>query len=95
MSWNHRVIKFTEPKSGDPYWQIHEVYYHEDGRQRAYTNDPIPIVTSGDDNEGVNDQAKALEDMRWTLTKMIECLEKPVLTPEDFTEATDETQASA
>ena len=70
--WNHRVIEFVEP-DGQPWFQIHEVYYGTDGLPQAYTDDPIPV--HGD----------SIEEMRETLERMRRCLDKPVLREKDFT----------
>ena len=67
--WNHRVIR-TPYNIGekDPYYTygIHEVYYDEDG-PFSWTVEPIKFT--GD----------SVEDIKWSLEKMLECLSKPVL----------------
>ena len=35
MGWNHRVMKHKD--GGDDFFQIHEVYYKEDGEVDGYT----------------------------------------------------------
>lgn len=40
MSWNHRVMRATDP-DGTPHFTIHEVYYHEDGQIKAWTERPV------------------------------------------------------
>lgn len=43
MSWNHRVIRRTHSPSIDPEWtyQIHEVYYSDDGSIESWTENPV------------------------------------------------------
>lgn len=71
MSWNHRVIKQVSP-SGETYLGIHEVYYYDDGRPRAYTKNAVSI------------SGETIAGLHWVLRRMTEALTKPVLTPEDF-----------
>lgn len=63
--WNHRLIA-TEHK-GETYYQIHEVYYDKDGVPNGYTSNPISV------------SGESIEDIRWVLDKMKECLNKPVI----------------
>lgn len=39
MSWNHRVMRTTDP-DGTLVLAIHEVYYHADGTIKAWTVNP-------------------------------------------------------
>lgn len=39
MSWNHRVLRTTDP-DGTFGFAIHEVYYHDDGSIKAWTEQP-------------------------------------------------------
>jgi hypothetical protein len=43
MAWNHRVIRRSNAPSTDPEWnyQIHEVYYDEDGSIENWTQNPV------------------------------------------------------
>jgi len=68
--WNHRLIRHSS-KHGD-WLQIHEVYYNEDGTTNGITKEAISIV--GEDIKGI----------KWTLEKMKECLDKPILNYDDF-----------
>ena len=43
MSWNHRVLRTTEP-DGSHVFAIHEVYYHDDGAIQAWTVEPVHPV---------------------------------------------------
>ncbi len=63
-TWNNRVL--AHQYRDEVYFCIHEVYY-TDGVPHSYTEDPVTV--SGD----------SLEEIKWALTKMQECLEKPVL----------------
>lgn len=72
MSWNHRVMKHIDPVNKEEWLDIHEVYYHKDGQHHSYTKDAIDPCGSN------------IGELRWVLTKMLECLDKPVLTEEDF-----------
>ena len=70
MSWNHRVLaseEFHLNGEAEIIFSIHEVYYDDKGVPNGYTANPIRI--SGESMEG----------LKWTLEKMQECLEKPVL----------------
>jgi hypothetical protein len=65
MSWNYRVLahKYEE----EIYFEIHEVYYDENGILNGYKEKPVTI---GGEN---------IKGMRWALNKMKECLKKPIL----------------
>ena len=55
MSWNHRILAH---KDGDEvYFQIHEVYYDEDGKPISYTTD------------GANVGSESLDGIKWVLNK--------------------------
>jgi len=69
MSWNHRIL--AHDTDGEIYLQIHEVYYNKKGIPDGYTANAISV--SGDD----------LESITWTLDKMKECLEKPIIWADD------------
>ena len=70
MSWNHRVLAH---KDGDDIWfSIHEVYYDKDGKPNNYTAN------------GVSVGGNSIKDLSWALDKMKECLNKPILSAENF-----------
>lgn len=70
MGWNHRVLAH---KDGDDYYfQIHEVYYDENGIPNSYTAN------------GVSVGGESLEAINWVLYKMRECINKPILSKENF-----------
>lgn len=67
MSWNYRVYTHEFP-DGDSYVTIHEAYYNDDGSVSGYTERAIsPMGTD-------------VNDLRLDLLKMLEALDKPVLT---------------
>ncbi len=70
MSWNHRLLAHKDGE--DYYYQIHEVYYDEKGKPNGYTERGISV--GGDNLEGVN----------WVLDRMRECLNKPILSVDNF-----------
>lgn len=65
MSWNYRVMACDY--NDEVYFQIHEVYYDENGNPDSYIENP---VTVGGDN---------LSDIHWTLNRMKEATKKPIL----------------
>jgi hypothetical protein len=70
MSWNHRILAH---KDGDEmYFEIHEVYYDEDGKPISYTTD------------GANVGSESLDGIKWVLDKMKKCVNKPILSADDF-----------
>lgn len=70
MSWNHRILAH---KDGDEmYFEIHEVYYDKEGKPDSYTAN------------GVSVGAESLDGIKWVLDKMKECLDKPILSAENF-----------
>lgn len=69
MVWNHRVIRRSNAPSTDPEWsyQVHEVYYKEDGSIEAWTENPVAPV--GED----------LSELRSDISHFSEALDQPVL----------------
>lgn len=68
--WNHRVIKhvYDTPDGDQAVWyNIHEVYYNEDGTIWAHTENP----TAG--------HGETIEELRESLERMLKCLEFPIL----------------
>lgn len=71
--WNYRVMEFNTP---DGSWRaIHEVHYDDEGRPRAYTENPTQLVWEVDEGDG---------SPKTTIERLREALDKPVLTPADF-----------
>lgn len=68
MTWNYRVLAHKE--GDEVYFQIHEVYYEE--KHLGYTENGVTV--GSEDVEGI----------KWVLDLMRECLEKPILSVEDF-----------
>ena len=79
--WNHRVMKREKVDGDDDWYQIHEVYYKENGEVDGYTSD------------GIAAGGYTLEDLREELTRMLEATEKEILIYEDqiYMETIDET----
>ncbi len=65
MSWNHRIL--AHEQNGEIYLQIHEVYYDKSGKPNGYTANPVTI---GGEN---------LKSITWTLNKILQCRNKPIL----------------
>jgi hypothetical protein len=49
------------------HFRIHEVHYDDDGKPKSYTTEAVCVA-------GEN-----FEDMKWSIEKMLEALDKPVL----------------
>lgn len=71
MTWNYRILRH---ENGD--LSLHEVYYFDDGRPRAYTADPISFFSDAEHGPGeiVTSLERALRDAK----------ERPVLDVSDF-----------
>lgn len=70
MSWNHRVIKrvhnhkyLHEPEI---FYEIREVFYDNNGDITAIAETPDVMSDS-------------LDDLKWTLNKMLESCDKPIV----------------
>ncbi len=71
--WNHRVVRRSW--GDDEYsYGIHEVYYNVDGSVSSMTKDPT------------NPRGEDIEELKWSLKKMTECLNHPVLDYETLKE---------
>lgn len=68
-SLNYRVIRKETSWGGDPYphYEIHEVYYNEDGTFQSWTSDWLAPY------------GETLDELRSDLLRMLEASEKPVL----------------
>lgn len=72
MSWNHRVVRHKEPKMGDEYLAIHEVYcMDDDGKVSCMTEEPVKLI------------ADDLEGLEWSLKMMLKATMKPILDAEN------------
>jgi len=65
MTWNHRVVKFTE--DSDDWYAVCEVYYNEDGTIYAHTQDGIRV------------SGESVEDLKETLERMLRCLDQGIV----------------
>jgi len=72
VTWNYRVIH-TKNNLGEEYYGIHEVYY-EDVTNKPYLRTADAVAAYGE----------SLEDLRGSLERMLEALEKETLAPQDF-----------
>ena len=67
MNWNHRVVRFKAPDEiFTDYLEICEVYYEDD-------------VVVAHTEKGVSVGGNNIEEIRQTLLRMLDCLDKPVL----------------
>lgn len=44
MSWNYRLMKHKEPDPEDTWYAVHEVFYTDEGKIWAWTENPITFV---------------------------------------------------
>jgi hypothetical protein len=65
MGWNHRVL--AHKHNNEIYFKIHEVYYDAIGKPDGYTANAVCV------------SAEDINSIIWTLDKMKECIEKPIL----------------
>ncbi len=65
MSWNYRVIKTKDGE--DDFYQIHEVYYSEDGKINGYTSKGATVGGSN------------IAEVKWVLMEMLSCLERDII----------------
>jgi hypothetical protein len=78
--WNHRVVRrvYKTTNYEEESFAIHEAYYDDDGNVTRITQDPV------------DPHGSSMEDLRWSLNKMRECLEYPVLDYETMKEIEDD-----
>ena len=69
MTWNHRVIEFTD-EDGDKWYSIQEVYYDENDKPMGYCD---PFVGSD-----------SLGGLNTLIERFKEASEQPVLKAKDF-----------
>jgi len=70
--WNHRVIKKLD-YVGEPYYEIHEVYYNGNHTIQAITVHPV------------NPYGESIESLRKVLNWMLKCTERPILVENEIT----------
>lgn len=66
MYWNHRVVQYRNDLDGDPYYEIVECHYNDDGGIVGYT-------------EGVSVGGDSVAELYESLEYMKRALDKPVL----------------
>lgn len=73
MKWNHRVMRRISPDTGEPMYQIHEVFYYteEDGEKAG--------LVSGWTENGVAPFGLSEKKLKKDLKRMLDSLNKPVL----------------
>jgi hypothetical protein len=67
MTWNYRVIEHDTPEPADGTFGIHEVYYDDQGRVKAWTEKAVGVA------------AETVVALGEELEIMAEALKKPVL----------------
>jgi hypothetical protein len=80
-TWNYRVLKRTDQKSGEVIYAIHEVYYDEHGKPEGCTE------------ENVAPMGESLAELQDDLDHYQQALKKPVLgydSLEEVEESVDE-----
>jgi hypothetical protein len=68
--WNHRILAHKD--GDDMYFEIHEVHYDKQGIPETHTT------------KGVSVGAESVERISWVLEKMKSCIDKPILSADDF-----------
>jgi hypothetical protein len=64
--WNYRVLRFATNFPEEPFYlEIKEVHYDENDKPVAYGDTTV--------------MGETIEDLTWTLNKMKEALEKPII----------------
>ena len=77
MSWNYRIAKRTHP-DGSVEYSIHECYYGEKETDISLTVNPVTVSTFSEPEDDSTDE-NAVEELRQTLIRMQEALNKPVV----------------
>lgn len=77
MTWNYRVVEHYNKEHNETFYNIHSVYYDDNGKIKMWSSDPV--YAQGDD----------LEDLRRELARMLEACDKPIL---NATELLDQTE---
>ena len=91
MSWNYRIIYHKAEKMKEhpeiqfeEYLAVHEVYYDEDGNPNSIAKEPIMVAGE----EGKD----SLLSIKWTLEKITEAMNKPILNYDNLEEINKEKQ---
>ncbi|MGZ5802337.1 MAG: hypothetical protein ACXWJZ_17115 [Burkholderiaceae bacterium] len=72
MTWNYRVMELIDV-DGEPYHEIREVYYDDDGNPNGYVDHAADLSS-----------VEGIAGLAWVLVRMREALEKPILREGDF-----------
>lgn len=72
MHWNHRVVQTTD-RDGGPIFGLYEIFYDDDGRPGARTENPLDLGGF-----------ERVDDLRKELKLMLAGAVLPVLTDGDF-----------
>ena len=70
MHWNYRLIDMSHNNAGEPWLELHEVFYEDDGSLMGYS----PVSTS----------SESVESLKQTLEWMMQATKEPVLRVTDF-----------
>lgn len=62
MSWNYRIVR-RETKDG-PVWELHEVYYEENGTPKYRTQQPVGFGSDDGPEDVIRSLEMALVDAR-------------------------------
>jgi hypothetical protein len=76
MSWNYRVMK--KRIKGEDVFEIHEVYYHPDGRIHTWSEDPVILY------------GETPEELKQDILRQSRALERPVLDYDTLTPDQDD-----
>lgn len=74
-TWNYRVLYFENANPEESHHAIHKVYYDDDGKPEAYTENPVDLVWHDGYGSGID----------W-LMKITKAFELPALRPKDCKE---------
>ena len=66
-SWNYRVIRKPTPDTDSVVYQIHEVYYREDGTIEGWTAEPVTPL------------GESVEELREDIRYFLQAFRRPVL----------------
>lgn len=75
--WNHRVVRtrFEGDPSCTERLAIHEVYYHDDGTVRGWTENPEAAIDFDNEDDG----PASIESLRETLQLMLAACDEPIV----------------
>lgn len=70
MNWNHRLVDMTSENNDEPFFEVCEVFYTDDGMPAGYAKASVC--------------GESLEEVREEIARFTRALELPNLKPEDF-----------